>query len=256
MNDWNPDQYLDFAEERARPALDLIARVPLRRPRLVFDLGCGPGNSTSLLKQAYPAARIIGMDRSPAMIAKAKASYGGLEFVSADVSLWPGDREADLVFANALFQWLPGHLQLMTRIVSVLKRDGVLALQMPDNLTEPSHEAMREVAGQGAWAGQLARATEARNPIHTPTEYYDALMPQCSRVDIWHAAYYHEVDGTAGIISMLQSTGLKPYLDLLRTDEKADFLQRYKEKLEEAYPALHNGKTLFRFPRLFVIAQK
>ncbi len=256
MTDWNPEQYLDFAAERARPALDLIARIPLRRPRLVYDLGCGPGNSTSLLKQAFPGARIIGMDRSPAMITKAKESYGGLEFVSADVGLWLGDKEADLVFANALFQWLPNHLEILSRIAGSLKRDGVLAVQMPDNMAERSHEAMREVAGQGAWAGQLVRATDSRSTIHDPIEYFDMLCAHCSRVDVWHTAYYHQVEGAEGIVNMLQSTGLKPYLDLLRSSEKLEFLERYLEKLRADYPVAKNGKVLFRFPRLFLLAQK
>jgi trans-aconitate 2-methyltransferase len=256
MTDWNPDRYLDFAEERARPALDLIARIPLRRPRLIYDLGCGPGNSTSLLKHAFPGTRIVGLDRSPAMIAKAKESFGGLEFVSADVALWPGDKEADLIFSNALFHWMPNHLDRMVRIVSAMKHEAVFAVQMPDNLAEPSHELMREIAEQGAWAAQLSKATEARAQIHPPTDYYNALKPMVRTVDIWHTAYYHAVDGVDGIVNMLSSSGLKPYLDSLRDDEKIEFLDRYRDGLRREYPQADDGKVLFRFPRIFLLAKK
>ena len=193
----------------------MIVRLPLSRPRVVYDLGCGPGNSTALLKQAYPAARIIGIDRSPAMIAKAKQSVAGVEFRSQDVTLWPPDREADLVFANALFQWVPQHGEILKRILHAMKKEAVLAVQMPDNLAEPSHLAMAEVAEQGPWAHKLSKLRELRSEIHEAVDYFDLLKPQCTDLDIWHTLYQHQVDGHDGIIVMLSSTRLKAYIDLL-----------------------------------------
>lgn len=74
MSDWNPSLYLHFSAERSRPAVELLARVPLENVEYVADLGCGPGNSTALLQQRWPAARITGIDSSPAMIAEARSA--------------------------------------------------------------------------------------------------------------------------------------------------------------------------------------
>jgi trans-aconitate 2-methyltransferase len=256
MADWNPEQYLAFADERARPTIDLILRIPLQRPRVVYDLGCGPGNSTSLLKHAYPAARIIGIDRSPAMIAKAKETLPGVEFQSLDIALWPPDREADLIFSNALFQWVPQHGQILKKIVHAMKKEAVLAVQMPDNMAEPSHALMAEVAAQGPWASKLAKVREGRSEILEAAQYYDLLKPLCAEIDIWHTLYHHPVDGLQGIIGMVSSTGLKPFLDPLTDAEQAEYLMAYRQALEPYYPVAHDGKVLFRFPRIFIVAKK
>ena len=57
---WDPDQYLAYADLRLRPALDLLARVPVAAPATVVDLGCGAGNVTRVLGDRWPAAAITG----------------------------------------------------------------------------------------------------------------------------------------------------------------------------------------------------
>jgi trans-aconitate 2-methyltransferase len=256
MADWDPAGYLAFGDLRARPALDLIARIPLKRPRTVYDLGCGPGNSTSMLKYAYAGAKIIGIDRSPAMIAKAKADVQGVEFFSGDVAMWQPDKVADLVFSNALFQWIPNHLDVLQRILHGLKRDACLAVQVPDNLAEPSHIAMEEVAAQGAWATRLRRAGESRSQIHAPEEYYDALAHDCSQLALWHTVYYHALDSHQDIVDMFRTTGLRPYLELLDDVGRAEFLDAYRHRIEANYPVRADGKVILRFPRFFILAQR
>ncbi|HAX7409621.1 TPA: methyltransferase domain-containing protein, partial [Escherichia coli] len=101
MSDWNPSLYLHFAAERSRPAVELLARVPLENVEYVADLGCGPGNSTALLHQRWPAARITGIDSSPAMIAEARSALPDCQFVEADIRNWQPVQALDLIFANA-----------------------------------------------------------------------------------------------------------------------------------------------------------
>jgi trans-aconitate 2-methyltransferase len=256
MADWKPDQYLAFADERARPARDLIARIPIRDPRSICDLGCGPGNSTALLRDAFPNARLAGADNSPAMLAKARAALPEAEFIEADAAGFVPGHETDLIFANAVMQWVPDHPSVLARLLAGLKPGGVLAVQMPDNLSEPSHALMREVAEQGPWRRALAGAQGARSGILPPTSYYDLLRPLGSALDIWHTIYNHPVRGIQGIVDFVAATGLRPYLDPLTEHQRTDYLEAYKARLAAHYPVAQDGNVLFRFPRLFILAVK
>jgi trans-aconitate 2-methyltransferase len=75
---WDPDAYLKYSNERLRPALDLLARIDVAAPTTVVDIGCGAGNVTALLAQRWPRARIVGVDNSREMLAKARASTVGV----------------------------------------------------------------------------------------------------------------------------------------------------------------------------------
>ena len=255
MADWSPTAYLQFADERARPLRDLLAQVPVALPRLVYDIGCGPGNSTAVLDKAYPQAEIVGVDNSPAMLAKARETLPSLEFIEANIAYWRPDPAADLLFSNATFQWVHEHTKVFVRLLKNLRKGGVLALQMPDNLSEPSHYLMRDVAADGPWAGKLQRAAVAREALLTPHAYYNLLKPLCSHLEIWHAAYNHALEGVQGIVDFVSSTGLRPILEPLEEYERPTFIAAYQEKLAGSYPLTEDGNVLMRFPRLFIVAQ-
>jgi trans-aconitate 2-methyltransferase len=255
MEDWRPEDYLRFNDERSRPARDLLARILLQAPEVIYDLGCGPGNSTALLHQAYPKARLVGLDTSAAMLAKARKDLPQVQFLEADIAAWPGDPNADLLYANASFQWVPDHASVLQRLLTGLKAGGVMALQMPDNLHEPSHRLMRETAEAEPWASLLRNAAGLRELIRTPNEYYSLLKPHCRSLDIWHTAYNHVLDGAQGIVDFVSSTGLRPYLDPLDAAMREQFLDAYRANLAKAYPAVPGGKVLLRFPRIFLVAQ-
>lgn len=152
MSTWDPQLYLRYGDERTRAARDLLAQVPVGDARLVYDLGCGPGNSTELLMRRFPGAEIVGIDSSEEMLARARASLPGVDFQTADLQQWRPERPADLLFANAVFQWIPGHLDVFETLLKALPSGGVLAVQMPDNLGEPAKILMRTVAENGPWA--------------------------------------------------------------------------------------------------------
>lgn len=250
--DWSPSLYTRFEDERTRPARDLLAQVPLEAPRRVVDMGCGPGNSTELLAARWPGAELIGLDSSPAMLEAARQRLPQVQFAEADALRWIPEAGTDLVFANAIYQWVPQHLEILPRVLAALAEGGVLAVQMPDNTAEPSHRLMREVAAAGPWAARLANA--ARGPLPAPRIYYDALKPYARRVDIWHSTYNHVLDGADAVVDWVRSTGLRAFLDPLAQDEQTQFLLAYRAQIAEAYPPAADGKVLLRFPRLFVVA--
>ena len=160
---WDPAKYLKFADERARPVLDLLARVPAETPQTVFDLGCGPGNVTALLARRWPGARVIGVDRSEAMLIEARAHHPGIEFVAADLATFRPEAPADVIVANAALHWLSGHAGLFPALGRALAPNGALAVQMPHADDQPSHVLMAESAKSGPWrACRAIRTTRPR----------------------------------------------------------------------------------------------
>jgi trans-aconitate 2-methyltransferase len=252
--DWNAAQYLRFEDERARPSIDLLARVPLAEPKRCIDLGCGPGNSTELVAARFPQAQVEGLDSSADMLDKARQRLPRLSFTLGDVGRWLAEGAYDLIFANAVLQWLPDHEGLFPRLARSLKPGGCLAVQMPNNLAEPSHVAMREVAAEGPWAERLATAKAERSAIGSFGDYRRWLMAAGCRVDIWQTTYVHALAGVEAIAEWFKSTGLKPYLDRLTAEEREPFMARYLERIAPAYPVESDGKVLLRFPRLFIVA--
>jgi trans-aconitate 2-methyltransferase len=254
MPDWSPSTYLKFEDERTRPARDLLAQVRHPNPKRIVDVGCGPGNSTELLIERFPEAEVTALDNSPAMLADAKARVPSARLVEADVATWTPDGAFDVIYANASLQWVPGHMEVMERLMQHLAPGGVLAVQMPDNLAEPSHVLMNETAAEGPWRDRLAGAQRGvLPPVRT---YYDRLRPFAKRLDFWHTQYNHPLAGPSAIVEWLKSTGLRPFLQPLSAEEQAAFLAAYGARIAAAYPLTADGKVLLRFPRLFVIAER
>src|SRR5919197_4645193 len=115
--DWSARQYLKFEDERTRPPRDLLAQVPLQSPRRIFDLGCGPGNSTELLIGRYPQAEVVGLDSSPDMLRQARERLPACTFVAGDLATWRPPEHTDLLFGNAVFQWVPDHTAVLRRLL-------------------------------------------------------------------------------------------------------------------------------------------
>ena len=256
MTDWSARQYLRFEDERTRPSRDLLAQVPLTAPRLVIDLGCGPGNSTELLIERYPEAEIIGLDSSPDMLRQARQRLPKCTFVAADLATWKPQPGVDLLFANAVFHWVPDHPSVLRRLVQALPQGGVLAVQMPDNTREPAIALMKDIAENGPWSGNAALGEAAREDLPSPEVYYDLLRPLCRRVDIWHTIYNHVMDGPAGIVEWFKGSGLRPFLSALDAGMREDFLAAYLEQIKRHYNVRCDGRVLLRFPRLFIVASR
>jgi trans-aconitate 2-methyltransferase len=267
---WSAKQYVAFEDERTRPVRDLLAALPKLQPRSVIDLGCGPGNSTECLAALFPDAEVSGIDSSPEMIQAARRRLPQVRFWVQDIDAWlggapcgdapPGDARREsgacgVILANAVLQWLPNHAALLPAIIGKLASGGALALQMPDNLDEPAHRLMREVAAVGPWAAKLAAAGAARPPLASAAWYYELLRPLCAKVDLWRTTYYHALAGGPGaIVEWFKGSGLLPFLEPLGLAERAAYLAAYTTAISRAYPSSADGGVLLPFPRLFMVA--
>jgi trans-aconitate 2-methyltransferase len=255
-NEWDVALYLKFERERVRAATDLLARAPTLAPRRVVDLGCGPGASTYLLRTRFPEAEVIGVDSSERMLASARARLQDLHFEKRDISAWRPTTAPDIIFANSSLQWLPDHHELTPRLYSFLAEGGSLAIQMPDNRHEPSHALMRMVAADGPWVDRLLPIAKTRAVIGAYSDYYRWLRPLGAQLQIWQTTYVHALNGVGELVDWFRGSGLRPFLNPLDEGERKQFLARYMEELGAAYPSEPDGRVLFLYPRLFIVATK
>jgi trans-aconitate 2-methyltransferase len=252
---WSAAQYVKFEEERTRPVRDLLSRVPNLGVLSAADIGCGPGNSTEALRERYPNAAIIGVDSSPDMIEAARKRLPGVSFELADIVGWGGSG-FDVLLANAVIQWIPDHEALLPALIARLAAGGSLAVQTPDNLDEPSHRLMREVAAGGPWADRLAGASQARAARHGGDWYFRLLRDHARKVEVWRTTYFHPLAGARSVVEWVKGTGLRPFIEPLDPAEREAYLARYEAAIAQAYPAEADGTVLLPFPRLFFVATR
>jgi trans-aconitate 2-methyltransferase len=255
---WDPGQYQHFGDERSRPFFDLLARVAAEDPRLVVDLGCGPGTLTATLASRWPGAEVRGIDSSPEMIETARAlpvpEGQRLSFALGDVRDWRPDGRVDVIVSNAVLQWVPDHLTVLARWAGFLRPGGWLAFQVPGNFEQPSHAAMREMARSERWRALLADVPLNRQ-AGDPAEYLDLLARADLDVDAWETTYLHVLHGEDPVLDWYKGTGLRPVLAALQPDQAAQFLDEYRARMSEAYPAAPYG-TVFPFRRVFMVAAR
>jgi trans-aconitate 2-methyltransferase len=251
---WNPAVYLDCGDERLRPAVDLLAHVPLEAPQRIVDLGCGPGNATRLLSERWPGAEILGVDSSPAMLAQARASGLSVKWLEADLAEWRPERPFDLIYANAVLHWLDHHDVLFPRLMSDLRPGGALAVQMPRNFAAPSHRLLRSTAEDGPWASCL-RGVLREEPVAPQAFYFELLNARSQSVDIWETDYLHVLRGDDPVLAWTRGTALRPVMDALDEEAFRALEAAYAARLRQAYPRRADGTTLFGFRRLFIVAR-
>lgn len=251
---WDPDRYLHYADERGRPFLDLLARVAADRPRTVVDLGCGPGTLTSLLAERWPTADVVGLDSSAEMIAAATggAADGRVRFEVADLRDWVAPEPVDVLVSNATLQWVPGHLDLLPRLVAQVAPGGWLAFQVPGNGGEPSHTLRDELAAEPAYAAHTSGVAVPSS--HDPAVYLDALAGLGCTVEAWETTYLHVLTGPDPVFTWVSGTGARPTLQALPDDLRPAFEAELKRRLAAAYPE-HEYGVVLPFRRVFAVAR-
>lgn len=254
FNAWSPADYQHFAAERLRPAQDLIGRMFLSAPNVIADLGCGPGSVTRLLAEKWPHARIIGIDNDVAMLSAASEANPALEWLQADIGTWQPDMLLDIVFSNAALHWLDDHHHLFRRLVGFIRPGGLLAVQMPRSFDEPVHQAISETVAAPEWSSRLHGLTRVQ-PVLPPQDYIHILSECTQRIDVWETTYYHILSGENPVADWAKGAALRPFLAQLSDSDQLHFLDDFAARVGRVYPQSANGKTVFPFRRVFIIAE-
>jgi trans-aconitate 2-methyltransferase len=251
---WDPRTYLEFADERSRPFVDLLSRVRAPDPQVVVDLGCGPGQLTASLADRWPAAQIVGLDSSPEMIKQAtELTTPQVSFHVQDLRHWHPMEPVDVIISSATLQWVPGHRELLPLLISVLKPSGWLAFQVPGNFDEPSHQLLRQLAADPRYATTLEGIAWPASA--DAAAYLDDLAELGCSVDAWETTYLHVLSGPNPVFRWISGTGARPVLQALPDDQRMEFVAEYQQLLNDAYPARSYG-TVLPFRRIFIVAQR
>ena len=255
---WHPGTYLRFAGERARPFVELLARVDAASPRTVVDLGCGEGSLTASLAQRWPGARVTGVDSSAEMLAAAEAAAvpGRLAFELGDVRDWTPAGSVDVVVSNAVLQWVPGHPQLLARWAANLPPGGWLAVQVPGNFRAPTHALLADLCTAPEWADRLAAAAPDPDTVLEPAGYADVLTGAGLAADVWETTYLHVLVGLDPVLTWVRSTVLRPVLARLDDAAAERFTAAYAAALRAAYPPRADGTTVLPFRRVFAVGHR
>jgi trans-aconitate 2-methyltransferase len=216
----------------------------------VADLGCGTGAAGPALRRRFPGRRIVGIDISPAMRARAAATGAYDAVFDCDIAAWRPAEPTALVFSNAALHWLPDHPRLMPRLAGLPVPGGMLAVQMPDNFAAPSHRLIREVA-EALFPGRFPPAPP---PVVAAADYL-ALLGDCGAVEIWATEYLMVLPPAAAghpVRAFTESTALRPWLAPLAPDERAGLVAAYDDALARSCPLRGDGSALLPFRRLFL----
>lgn len=252
---WDPAQYLKFADHRLRPALDLLSRIGASEPGRIVDLGCGTGSVTAILAARWPQARVTGIDPSDTMLARARAEHPGLRFEAADAARWRTAEPVDVLYSNAALHWLDNHDTLFPQLFAQVAPGGWMAVQMPRNFSAASHVSVADAARDGPWRERLLPLLRPA-PVDEPARYVARLAPMAASLDVWETEYMQILEGANPVAEWTKGTWLRPFLDALEEPERSGFEAAYRARVAAAYPPLPDGRTLFPFRRLFLVARR
>lgn len=256
MKDWDPSLYSRFEKQRTQAAKDLINALDLKKVKSILDVGCGPGNSTQQLVQKWGDADIIGIDTSPNMLEHAKKRLPNYQFEIADANKdLSRFGKFDLIFSNAVIQWMPNHEQLISKLFFMLNDNGALAVQLPDVRNMGIQIAIEKTIKDAKWAHKLAKLSPFN--MNDAGYYYDICSSLCNDFLLWETKYYHVMDSYERILDWYGSAGLRPYFDALGDDQDiAEFENQVLRRIGKHYQVQQDGNVLFPFERLFFILHK
>lgn len=252
MDQWNPNQYDKFKNERSQPFYDLMNLLEPKPQCRVVDLGCGTGELTQVLHKTLQASDTLGVDSSAKMLEKAKALSGdGLSFTEADISSWRPNVKPDILFSNAALQWCPDHEKLFARLAGYLEGSGQMAIQMPMNQDYPTHTIAAQMNQESPWR-ELLSGTQRRDEFMLkPDEYASQMYALGFTVfKVFIRVYGHELESREAVVEWVKGTLLTHYQSRLPADRFQEFLIEFKRRLFLELP--DQRPFFFPFKRILI----
>ena len=250
---WDPDVYLRFSDHRLRPGVELLDRVGDFSPRNAVDLGCGTGALTRLIAARYPNVSVVGIDSSETMLQRAPCDLPNLTWRRQTIEDWLPDGDVGLVFSNAALHWLDDHPRLFGRLGTAIPSGGVLAVQMPDNWDQPTHQVPAAILDAGGY-DDVADSL-IRHRVAEPADYRRWLGPGLE-VDMWTTTYHQILRGPDPVLEWVRGSVLAPVLERLEEPRRSRFLAEAARRYREAYPPGDDDTTVLPFRRLFIVARR
>jgi len=249
---WDPNCYNKFQKERLQPFEDLMKLVKIKEGMNVIDLGCGTGEITSLLAEALPSSKVLGIDSSKDMLKRAKQrERPGLSFEERSIENLSG--EWDLIFSNAAMHWVDKHEELIPKFFSHMNPGGQLVIQIPSNQNHPSQTLLSKVAQEYPFRDVLDGWVRVSTVLQIH-EYADLLyLNNGTNIIVFEKVYPHVLKDVDAVVNWMRGSALIPYLERLPKKLHEKFLNRYREKLLERFPS---SPIFFPFRRILFAATR
>jgi len=258
---WNPADYAQHSQGQERWAKELFRLLAPQPHESILDIGCGDGRHTAELSRLVPQGRVVGVDRSPDMVAYAKdhfppVRFPNLTFQEADASALPFDLEFDAVFSNAVLHWVLDHQPVLAGIVRSLRPGGRCVLQMGgkgngDEVVAAMEECLSDPRWQAEW-----RPRESHYGFHGPDEYRQWLQQAGLSADSVELIAKDMVHETCEAFTGWLRTAWQPYTTRVPEELREEFLRVATERYLHDQPPDAEGQVHVRMMRLQVLAHK
>lgn len=249
---WNPALYNRFKKERYAPFYDLLALINSKQGMTVLDLGCGTGELTKMLSEELQNAEsVLGIDSSSEMLEESKHYQNErvsferktIEEQLNEPSQW------DLVFSNAAIQWIDDHARLIPKMISILKSDGQLAIQMPSQKENVLNQMLLDMVQEEPFSSAL-KGWKKISPILSIDEYAQILFENgCKEMNIIHKVYPLIVHNSNELLEFISGSALIPYFERFTDDIKTLFIQEYQRRVQQRFSA---SPILYAFKRILI----
>jgi len=264
---WDPQQYERFVREREMPFVDALELCgALREGARIIDLGCGTGALTSKLADAYPGARVLGIDTSSQMLEEAKkrerphlrfikAAIEAVDQIDSDIlgDVIGDDPRWDLIFSHAALHWVADHERLLPRLFARVAAGGRLVAQLPSNHHHPAWQLLKETADEAPFRG-AATGSVAERPVLSAAAYAELLWRAGgSDIVAYEKVYPHVLPDSDAAVEWMKGTAIVPYLERLPQALREPFVTRFRERLREVLP---EAPLFFGFRRTLFAATR
>ncbi len=209
------------------------------------DLGCGTGDLTKELHLRLLASSTLGVDRSEAMLEKARTFIApGLSFRQGDIDTFEDIIHYDLIFSNAALHWVPGHEALFERFARLLNKGGQIAIQVPFNHDHPSQAVAFELQKEAPFKGVGSRIFENVLPLERYASLLDSLGFE--RVNVRMQVYLHHLPSREDVVEWVKGTFLLDFEKAMTVELYDAFFDEYRNRLMERLADTHPHLLTFK----------